>query len=329
MRASVCSVLVVLVATGACAPPAERTSARSQAVWGGKVEDGYAQVGMLEFTSGRIGTGTLVAPDVVLTAGHVIGGDIKAFYTGAGLATPPWASTASSESMTRHDVAEKVKHPSYECTSDCATWSGRSLDVGLVRLKEAVGGFTPIALDDVAPPRVGDDCTTVGFGLHLLDAGGPDAEALFDAKRRRSAEERVVELLSDVIHVTWSSGIADHGDSGGPLFCGQRLVGTVAYHTDGDDVDHRDEFYARVDAALPWIKETLARWTPNAAAADAGDGAAVSNEAPVVASGAGHGCQVALPRSDGGGALAALAVLGALVGRVRLRRARGRSRAAR
>ncbi|MDB4944014.1 MAG: hypothetical protein JWP97_3548 [Labilithrix sp.] len=318
--------LALLAGASACSLPVgneaarERTAAASQAIQGGAVEPALPNVGMLEFSTGNFGTATLITPRVVLTAGHVVGGNIQGFYTGAGKPVYRGPDFSTSAAMTKHGVKEKKTHPSYECKSDCAKYP-TSLDVGLVLLDAPAPEYVPVALGG-GTLAVGSACSTTGYGDHVVDWNAPDAAP--QVKQKRSAAVKLVALDTSTLEAEWVTGIADHGDSGGPLFCDGALVGTTAFHTDGDDEAHRREVYQRVDAVLPWIHEQLLAWgdatleappavdagppgppsTGDASAvppADPGAGASpASSDGGCSASGAGHA---------GGGELALLAAL--------------------
>ncbi len=247
--------LLLVACTGAPDP-----TARRGAILGGSVASGDPAVGMLEFASGRLGTGTLIAPDVVLTAGHVVGGSITAFFTGTGVASKPLDNTTSSPTMVRHEIGEKLTHPSYGCsTTGTCDETGWDLDVGLVRLAQPITDLSPYTLDATLP-AVGDRCRTVGFGVHTAE-GVTDYD-LATVKQKREADVDVIALEDTFVIVRWVTGIPDHGDSGGPLFCNDRLVATTTLRVDGQLATHREEFDTRVDRCLPWVQAKLAEWAP-------------------------------------------------------------------
>lgn len=254
MRLAV-AVALLAACTGAPAPGEQRA-----AILGGSVASGDPAVGMLEFASGRLGTGTLIAPDVVLTAGHVVGGSITAFFTGAGVASKPLDNTTSSPTMVRHEIGEKLTHPSYGCSaSGTCDATGWDLDVGLVRLAAPITDLVPYTLDATLP-AVGDPCRTVGFGVHTAE-GVTDYD-LATVKQKREADVDVIAIEDTFVVVRWVTGIPDHGDSGGPLFCNGKLVATTTLRVDGELATHREEYDTRVDRMLPWIQTKLAEWAP-------------------------------------------------------------------
>ena len=301
----------------------EHVAQQKQAIQGGDVERARANVGLLEFASGNFGTATLITPRVVVTAGHVVGGNIQGFFTGEGRPIFRGPDTSVSAEMQKHAVSAKLTHPSYQCTTDCEKWKGADLDLGLVLLDAPAAEYVPGALGGGALAK-GATCSTTGYGNHVLDWDAGDAAPY--VKQKRSAAVRLLSMDASELGVTWVSGISDHGDSGGPLFCGDALVGTTAYHVDGDGPEHREEFYVRIDAALPWIREQVLAWgdttlepkgtpAPSEGAPDAAPAPPVTSPAEAPASAG--GCSAA-PRSPASGALlagAALAIAGAVVRR--------------
>jgi hypothetical protein len=87
-----------------------------------------------------------------------------------------------------------------------------------------------------------------------------DAMGTITVEQRRSATERVVAVEPSAVHVVRGSGVADHGDSGGPLLCGGHIAGATSCGTDGSGPLHREVYYARTDHLGPWLQQTIALW---------------------------------------------------------------------
>ena len=291
-------IALLAAASAACAAPTndgERVVQQKQAIQGGEAEPARANVGMLEFASGNFGTATLITPRVVVTAGHVVGGDIQGFFTGNGRAILRGPDTSASAEMKKYAVSKKLTHPSYQCATDCEKFNGADLDIGLVLLDAPATEYVTVTLGSGAlgaPGALGKGttCSTTGYGNHVLDWDAGDAAPY--VKQKRSASVRLLSMDANELGVEWITGISDHGDSGGPLWCGDALVGTTAYHVDGDGPEHRQEFYVRIDAALPWIREQVLAWgdttlqpkdTPLEAGADAASDPPAASPSPAEA----------------------------------------------
>lgn len=279
----------------ACAASGDKSDSVTvqQAIQGGSVEAAEPAVGLLEFASGNFGTGTLISPRVVLTAGHVAGGNIQGFYMGPGKPIGRGVNTSASDTMRKIPITEKRIHPSYECKVDCDQWKGWNQDVSIIVLATPVTDVAPARFGTGAPQK-GTICTTVGYGDHVADWDASDAQPT--VKEKRTATSTVSTVLTRTFETTWLTGIPDSGDSGGPVFCddqGQRsLLGTVAYHTDGDGPQHTREWYMRIDVIMPWIEEQLKSlgepWPPP------------QNAAPVSTEDAGSGTPDAAALADAG-----------------------------
>ena len=132
----------------------------------------YDSVGFLrwnEGASGYIASGTLIAPEWVLTAGHVVGGTnnygagvsgmffgLGSVYSGTGIAATEWIPYAGWSSSIG-DV-----------------WAG--VDLGLVRLSQPITSVTP-ALLDFRTPLLGLLGTNVGYGRSGIGSGGMSTPA--------------------------------------------------------------------------------------------------------------------------------------------------------
>jgi secreted trypsin-like serine protease len=224
-------------------------AAPAGAITGGRPDGGaHPQVGMIIalFEDGSFGfcSGTLIAPTVVLTAGHC-----TSFFDEAGveqvLVSFDETVTSDSTFVTAH---EWFTHPDYVD----ADWPFTQ-DVGVVILDEAVD--LPLAplpeagLLETIIPRRGESrqvFVDVGYGQTGVETGGGPPRPNFPLERRQSSQRYapgrngmvgVIHGLTETLVMLKASPSARHGsgcggDSGGPIF----LAGTttlVAIHIGG------------------------------------------------------------------------------------------------
>jgi secreted trypsin-like serine protease len=119
----------------------------------------YDSVGFLrwnEGASGYIASGTLIAPEWVLTAGHVVGGTND---SGAGISEMIFGLSSSYDGM-GVSALRWIPYPGWS-SSGGNLWNG--VDLGLVRLSQPITTVTP-ALLDFSTPLLGLLGTNVGYG---------------------------------------------------------------------------------------------------------------------------------------------------------------------
>jgi hypothetical protein len=271
----------IAVAAGGCAASDDDTGeteadVTDSAILGGGVERGYTAVGAFSFEAPIVGSGVLVAPNVVLTAAHVASGNPKKFHFGVA----PNGGAPTRDALQSADVAEVKLHP---CTQnragdDCAGRDGDPVDVALVRLTAPVRGVAPAKIVDQPMERVWglyspyEDyrCVAVGFGAHV----GTDGRVSFAA--RRSARVRIDEVGAAELVTVRETGIATGGDSGGPLFCANEVVGVVRGSAGAVPRDQpylrTREAYERIDLHRRWIADQIAAWKSGASGGGAGGG---------------------------------------------------------
>ncbi len=226
----------------------------SSAIAGGTVEriiggtlansSQFKNVGVLKQRTFKFCTGTVIAPNWVLTAGHCCDGiqpsQLKQFSFEVGGKNYDWAAT--------------YIHPTYSFPDG---------DVALIKLKKNVTGITPAVLRTTAP-IVGDFMTIVGFGLTGTGASGTTG----GAGKKRYGTVRLDGV--DPFFVTWNFDSPElhntaPGDSGGPGFVGNQVV-SVCSGGSNEDASWGDEsFNTRISPYQTWITNTM----QSAAAQDA------------------------------------------------------------
>jgi secreted trypsin-like serine protease len=233
----------------ACAPTEAPISSESD-IQGGAVDRADPAVGLVWLID-DLCTGTLIAPNTVLTAAHCVKDPVEGFYTGTGRPASVLGEK-TVKGLTRHVVAEQVAHPSFR-KSACPN---ATFDLGLIRLDKPLVGVTPVKITAGSAPQIGATCKGVGFGLHT--EGGNSSFA-----QKRAGTQIVQALGPSTILVKMGTALADSGDSGGPLICDGVIVGATSCHNDGRyPQTHELEYYARLDPELAWVKQKIAEWNP-------------------------------------------------------------------
>ncbi len=218
------------------------------AVPAGKWPDAVAVVG----AQGSC-TGTLIAPDIVLTAGHC---------ADAGL-TQVIANTTNYNGPggIRSQIASITAYPNWENT----------FDIAVIKLT------TPIT--SVTPRPVGAGCTFQGFSsnmmVHLVGFGLTDRAGQGNNTQLREATAPVVDPTCSGSGMGCSAGAAPggefvaggngtdscFGDSGGPVYLdtprGTMVIAAVSRGLDNSATPcGGGGIYVRTDKVLQWIEQT-------------------------------------------------------------------------
>lgn len=254
-------------------------------------------------------SGTLVAPDVVLTAGHCIEID-------------PRVVVAASVDVEQDGgewirVARATAYPDWE----------HSYDVGVLVLEHAAK-TAPRAVARACTARetlrVGADVTVVGFGITTAIDDGRDRAVtknwatipITDATCTTDAAcQGAVDPGGEII-AGGAGADACFGDSGGPAYAatgtGPVLVGVVSRGLAGQWACGDGGIYVRADKVARWIEQTtgrkLVRPSCVGGADDPDDGAD---------DGGSDGCSAGRGAGGGGGFVVGLAIAVAVVVRKR------------
>lgn len=197
-------------------------------------------------------TGSLITPQVILTAAHC-GGDFDIELVIAAGQAFFGSSVEDSDTV---GFSDGLLHPDYvELSSGIGGGLGEN-DIGILVLEEPVDWVEPVwiateSLDEIAE---GETVTSIGFGVSNSSGGG-------------SGIKRSAELTIDTVNDTFlisNSATNDNGanvcsgDSGGPqvYWDGEKYI-QWAVHSWADQNCVAQSGSTRVDAVSDWILDQL------------------------------------------------------------------------
>lgn len=184
-------------------------------------------------------SGVLIAPRVVLTAGHcTIARSPSGLVVGVG---------PSARMPTRTLAIASVQTPTRYTATRVDNQQG--LDVGVIILAENAP-MAPIAIARTAPPA---SATAIGFGLRTADAQS--------GATRSAATVTIAATCTTLLTFGDLTTNACHGDSGGPLIArtadgAEAVFGVVSYgRTEACDPP---SYAVRVDAYASFLDQVMA-----------------------------------------------------------------------
>jgi len=248
-----CPAALVLVLAAGCADPA--VSGDRRAVIGGSptAAGAFPATGALMYSDGSGSspgcTGTLIAPDAVLTAAHCL----DPLFTGG--AVPSFTLALDANAATPADVVagrEAHQHPSFDIDVEPGGL-GDWYDIGVLLLASPIDDVPPEILptpEEAASLSAGQTVLLVGYGLTSNDS--------YDLGVKYDGAADLVQVASSELLISQPGQQQNcNGDSGGPALVdlggGRRLVGTVSRSPDGNLVCDHGGVDTRVDAYLDFI----------------------------------------------------------------------------
>lgn len=247
-----CAIALVTGCAQPTASTAESSSATTSKIVGGTTDNGHSNVGFIRLFSSDPSqgfgfcTGTLIAPRVVITAGHCAyenDDPTQPLITSVDFTLGTDVDMSGDPNAPGFITATITPNPAYDGTP------GAGQDVSIVILDQDIDA-------DAMPlgnaPDVGSTVTMVGYGVSNVDAQNAG-----DSNDDGSGEKRTVDVqvtdVSDHEFVGGEDGLGGcHGDSGGPVILNGQLVGLTSY---GADDCHSATNFTRVDDILPFIQQ--------------------------------------------------------------------------
>ena len=246
----------LLVGCSAVETPDSQSAIAREAIIGGTLTTGDEAVVLLAV--GQNGnyqeycTGTLVAPQTVLTAAHCI----EAYGQGNYYYVLFGPTVRSPHKVVK--TAAQYANPCYQVSSAaCPNNQEKAYyDFGVLKLEQPVLDVAPIEMSSLpmSTADIGKKIRHVGFGITETGRG--------DGTKRE-----VTYNVRSVLPLALESGAMGaqtcSGDSGGPAFMvtpgstRERVVGVVSF---GDQDCNQFGVDGRVDVGLGWINTTMLQW---------------------------------------------------------------------
>ncbi len=201
------------------------------------------------------GAATLIEPQWLITAGHVVAG------------LTPFDRTVEFNGTT-YAIDAVATHPEWRPKGRL-----KSLDLALVKLSQPVSGVNPVGVHE-KHDEAGQAVVFVGAGTYGDGLTGPQG----DDGKWRGATNTVASVMENWItfkfdrpsSATDLEGISGPGDSGGPALVeldGKTYV--IGISSANDDAGAAGpcrygstEYYARVSTGADWIRRTVASGLP-------------------------------------------------------------------
>ncbi|MBN2360068.1 MAG: trypsin-like serine protease [Deltaproteobacteria bacterium] len=215
-------------------------------------------------------TATLIAPDVLLTAGHCtenpftgVTSQYRLYFSLTRNVASFGQSTLDLPDNTKQ-VSAVAPHPEFTMSAfnNFTGGLGDFKDIALMILEQAITGVEPSVLMEV------DDASAIAVGasVEIVGYGQTDADDQMTFGVKNEAPSVINEVGSSEMQIGDVAPTPQkcHGDSGGPTFMEvdddkipmQRVVGVTSHAYDSTDC-HRGGVDTRVDPYRAWIHTTM------------------------------------------------------------------------